>query len=86
MRKTISKSPVFCWWICSAYEIVKIRGKLDLTIDELVCENAVAPAKRSCSFQAMGSPGELTYKSDRDPRKKIKIKPLRETYVGVAQA
>ena len=31
-------------------------------------------------------PGELTYKSDRDPRKKIKIKPLRETYVGVAQA
>ena len=31
-------------------------------------------------------PGELTYKSDRDPRKKIKIKPPRETYVGVAQA
>ena len=34
----------------------------------------------------LAPPGELTYKSDRDPRKKIKIKPLRETYVGVAQA
>ena len=30
--------------------------------------------------------GELPYKSDRNARRKIKIQPLRETNMGVAQA
>ena len=30
--------------------------------------------------------GDLPYKSDGDARRKIQIKPLRETSVGVAQA
>ena len=33
-----------------------------------------------------GEGGELPYKSDRDALQKIKIKPLRDNKVGVAQA
>ena len=33
-----------------------------------------------------GGRGELPYKSDGNARRKIKIEPLRETNVGVAQA
>jgi len=32
-----------------------------------------------------GAGGGLPYKHDRDPHRKIKIKPLRETNVGVVQ-
>lgn len=42
--------------------------------------------KRVARSRLWAPMGELPYKSDRDPGKKIKIKPLREAYVGVAQA
>ena len=65
--------------------IVKIRGKIDLTMNLSV--KTPLHGHKGVGRSGLWAPGGgLTSKSDRDTHRKIKIKPLTDTKASVAQA